>query len=47
VPVAACIGPVCAGVASEEGIREPVFPEAWRLGSLVKLVVATLTEDTR
>ena len=44
VPVAACIGPVCAGVAHEEGIREPIYPESWRLGSLVKLVAATLTE---
>lgn len=42
-PVAACIGPVCAGAAIEEGIREPIYPESWRLGSLVKLVTATLT----
>lgn len=44
VPIAACIGPVCAGVAQEEGIQEPIYPESWRLGSLVKLVTATLTE---
>jgi uroporphyrinogen-III synthase len=43
-PLAACIGPVCAGVAEEEGIEAPIFPESWRLGSLVKLVAATLTE---
>ncbi|HEX4863633.1 MAG TPA: uroporphyrinogen-III synthase [Acidimicrobiales bacterium] len=42
-PLAACIGPVCAGVAVEEGIRDPVWPDSWRLGSLVKLVAATLT----
>lgn len=44
MPIAACIGPVCAGVANDEGIRAPIFPESWRLGSLVKLVAATLTE---
>jgi uroporphyrinogen-III synthase len=42
-PLAACIGPVCAGVAVEEGIRDPIYPDTWRLGSLVKLVSATLT----
>jgi uroporphyrinogen-III synthase len=42
MPLAACIGPVCAEAARQEGIREPVFPESWRLGSLVKLVAATL-----
>ena len=42
-PVAACIGPVCAAVATEEGIRDPVYPDSWRLGSLVKLVASTLT----
>lgn len=41
-PLAACIGPVCARVAVEEGIRDPIYPDSWRLGSLVKLVAATL-----
>lgn len=42
-PLAACIGPVCAGVAVDEGIRDSVYPDSWRLGSLVKLVATTLT----
>ena len=42
-PIAACIGPVCASAAIEEGITGPIYPESWRLGSLVKLVTATLT----
>ena len=41
-PLAACIGPVCAGVAREEGIEDPLVPENWRLGSLVKSVAAAL-----
>lgn len=41
-PIAACIGPVCAGVAIEEGVPEPLVPENWRLGSLVKAVSAAL-----
>lgn len=41
-PLAGCIGPVCAGVATEEGITDPVVPENWRLGSLVKAVAAAL-----
>jgi len=40
--VAACIGPVCAAVAVEEGIEHPIMPANWRLGSLVKLVGETL-----
>lgn len=41
-PLAGCIGPVCAGVAAEEGIADPVVPENWRLGSMVKAVAAAL-----
>ncbi|HET6916358.1 MAG TPA: uroporphyrinogen-III synthase [Acidimicrobiales bacterium] len=41
-PLAACIGPVCARVANEEGVPEPLVPENWRLGSLVKAVSAAL-----
>ena len=33
-----CVGPVCAAVAREEGIVAPAVPDAWRLGSMVKLV---------
>lgn len=41
-PLAGCIGPVCATVAREEGIGDPVVPDSWRLGSLVKAVAAAL-----
>ncbi|HET9689659.1 MAG TPA: uroporphyrinogen-III synthase [Acidimicrobiales bacterium] len=37
-----CIGPVCAAVATEEGITGPLVPEHWRLGSLVRLVAEAL-----
>jgi uroporphyrinogen-III synthase len=45
--LAACIGPVCAGVAVEEGIGQPLVPDNWRLGSLVKLVAETLLVTRR
>jgi uroporphyrinogen-III synthase len=32
----ACVGPVCAAVATEEGITRSLVPEQWRLGSLVR-----------
>jgi uroporphyrinogen-III synthase len=38
-----CIGPVCAGVARQEGIADPLVPANWRLGSLVKVVAGALT----
>ena len=41
--VVGCIGPVCAGVAREEGIDDPVVPANWRLGSLVRAVAGALT----
>lgn len=44
--VVVCVGPVCAGVAREEGIVAPVLPEHWRLGSMVKLVGTTLAGRT-
>ena len=37
-----CVGPVCAQVARDEGIREPHHPEAWRLGSMVRHLAETL-----
>jgi uroporphyrinogen-III synthase len=42
----ACIGPVCAAAAREQGILEPAEPENWRLGSLVKLVSERLSGST-
>lgn len=43
----ACVGPVCAGVAAEEGLGEAAVPEHWRLGSLVRLVADRLAERRR
>lgn len=40
--LAACVGPVCAGVAREEGLLDVAVPEHWRLGSLVRLVADEL-----
>jgi uroporphyrinogen-III synthase len=40
--VVGCIGPVCASVAVEEGISEPLVPPNWRLGSLVRTVSEAL-----
>jgi uroporphyrinogen-III synthase len=40
--VVGCIGPVCASAAQQEGIRDPVVPDNWRLGSLVKAVAEAL-----
>ena len=40
--LAACVGPVCAGVAAEEGLTDVAVPEHWRLGSLVRLVADEL-----
>jgi uroporphyrinogen-III synthase len=40
--MAACVGPVCAAAAQVEGIAEPLVPDNWRLGSLVKAVAEAL-----
>jgi uroporphyrinogen-III synthase len=34
--VAACVGPVCAAAAREEGVEAPVWPAVGRLGTLVR-----------
>ncbi|MBV9660739.1 MAG: uroporphyrinogen-III synthase [Acidimicrobiales bacterium] len=39
---AACVGPVCAASAAAEGISNPLIPDHWRLGSLVKAVADSL-----
>jgi uroporphyrinogen-III synthase len=36
--LAACVGPVCAEAASEEGIASPLWPDPPRLPALVRLV---------
>ena len=43
----ACVGPVCAGMARDEGISELELPEHWRLGSLVRLVADHLLRRRR
>lgn len=39
----ACVGPVCAEAAAEEGISTPAWPDPPRLVGLVKLVTARLS----
>ena len=41
--VAACVGPVCASGAREEGIDTPVAPDVGRLGLLVRVVGQALS----
>jgi uroporphyrinogen-III synthase len=38
----ACVGPVCAAVAEELGLHDPLVPEHWRLGAMVRLVAERL-----
>lgn len=40
--LAACVGPVCAEAAREEGIRNPVWPEPPRLPAMVRQVTEHL-----
>jgi len=40
--VAGCVGSVCAGAATDEGLTAPVFPDIGRLGLLVRLVTDEL-----
>lgn len=44
--VVGCIGPVCAAAARSAGVVDPVVPEHWRLGSLVKAVAGALAPGT-
>ncbi len=41
--LAGCVGSVCAGAATEEGLVAPLFPAVGRLGLLVRLVSDELT----
>jgi uroporphyrinogen-III synthase len=45
--IAACIGPVCASVAEDEGIQRPLTPPHWRLGSLVRTLGEALAARRR
>ncbi len=40
--LAACVGPVCAEAAREEGIERPVWPEPPRLVAMVRQLTALL-----
>jgi uroporphyrinogen-III synthase len=42
--VIGCVGPVCAAAAAEEGFKDLVVPDAWRLGSLVRVVADALAD---
>jgi uroporphyrinogen-III synthase len=42
--LAACVGPVCASAAVEEGVNSPIWPEPPRLSPMVRLVVSRLTD---
>jgi len=44
--VAACVGPLCAAGAVEQGIHAPVAPEVGRLGLLVRVVAESLARRT-
>jgi uroporphyrinogen-III synthase len=45
--VAACVGPVCAGGAREEGIEAPLAPDVGRLGLLVRALADELSRRRR
>ncbi len=40
--VAACVGPVCASAAREEGVTDPLWPEPARLPAMVRQVMGRL-----
>lgn len=42
--LAACVGPVCASAATDEGIVAPLWPDPPRLSPMVRLVTARLTD---
>lgn len=44
--LAACIGPVCAEAAADEGLRSVVWPEPFRLPPMVRLVAERLGVTT-
>jgi uroporphyrinogen-III synthase len=40
--VAACVGPVCASAATEEGVEAPIWPDPPRLPAMVRQLVGRL-----
>lgn len=43
--VAACVGPVCATAANDEGVEHPVWPDPPRLPAMVRQVVERLADS--
>jgi uroporphyrinogen-III synthase len=43
--VAACVGPVCATAATDEGVKAPLWPDPARLPAMVRQVVARLADS--
>lgn len=43
--VAACVGPVCATAANDEGVEHPLWPDPPRLPAMVRQVVARLADS--
>jgi uroporphyrinogen-III synthase len=43
--VAACVGPVCASAATDEGVRQPLWPDPPRLPALVRQLTERLNRD--
>jgi len=41
----ACVGPVCASAATEEGVHSPMWPDPPRLPAMVRQVVARLVDS--
>ena len=43
--VAACVGPVCASAATDEGVEGPIWPDPPRLPAMVRQVAARLADS--
>ncbi|HEX3621249.1 MAG TPA: uroporphyrinogen-III synthase [Acidimicrobiales bacterium] len=43
--VTACVGPVCASAATDEGVRQPLWPDPPRLPALIRQLTERLNRD--
>ncbi len=43
--ISVCVGPVCSGVAVEEGILDPVVPSKARLGPMIRVLADALADS--
>ena len=43
--VAGCVGPVCASAATDEGVRQPLWPDPPRLPAMVRQVAEQMNRD--